>query len=240
MLLALVVLAAVVAGGLYLLRKPAATPPPPQLRTLAILPFQNLKPDPATDFLGFSLADALTTKLAYVNSLSVRPSSAVDKYRNQAVDPRKAGAELQVDTLLTGSYVKDGDDLRITTQLVDIKADRVVWQDTLDLNYDKLLTVQDRVTQEIVNGLALNLSPAEADHLKSDAPIDARHMSTICAGWTSIRVNDFAAAISILEKSTAIQPNYAPAWAGPGPLRGDPGLPSRRRPRSLSKGPGRI
>ncbi len=160
-LLALAVLAAVVAGCLYFLRKPAAGPPPAQLRTFAILPFQNLKPDPATDFLGFSLADALTTKLAYVNALSVRPSSAVDKYRNQAVDPRKAGAELQVDTLLTGSYVKDGNELRITTQLVDIKADRIVWQDTLDLNYDKLLTVQDRVTQEIVNGLALHLSPAE-------------------------------------------------------------------------------
>jgi serine/threonine protein kinase/TolB-like protein len=215
-LLALVVLVALVAGGLYLLRKPAATPPPPQLRTLAILPFQNLKPDPATDFLGFSLADALTTKLAYVNSLSVRPSSAVDKYRNQAVDPRKAGAELQVDTLLTGSYVKDGDDLRITTQLVDIKADRVVWQDTLDLNYDKLLTVQDRVTQEIVNGLALNLSPAEADHLKSDAPIDARAYEYYLRGVDFYSVNDFAAAISILEKSTAIQPNYAPAWASLG------------------------
>jgi serine/threonine protein kinase/TolB-like protein len=215
-LLALVILAAVVAVSVYLLRKPAATPPPPQLRTLAILPFQNLKPDPATDFLGFSLADALTTKLAYVNALSVRPSSAVDKYRNQAVDPRKAGAELQVDTLLTGSYVKDGDDLRITTQLVDIKADRVVWQDTLDLNYDKLLTVQDRVTQEIVNGLALNLSPAEADRLKSDTPIDAQAYEYYLRGVDFYSVNDFAAAISILEKSTAIQPNYAPAWAALG------------------------
>jgi serine/threonine protein kinase/TolB-like protein len=215
-LLALAVLAAVVAGSVYLLRKPAAGSPPAQLRTLAILPFQNLKPDPVTDFLGFSLADALTTKLAYVNALSVRPSSAVDKYRNQAVDPRKAGAELQVDTLLTGSYVKDGNELRITTQLVDIKANRIVWQDTLDLNYDKLLTVQDRVTQEIVNGLALNLSPAEADHLKSDAPIDAQAYEYYLRAVDFYSVNDFAAAISILEKSTAIQPNYAPAWAALG------------------------
>jgi TolB-like protein len=215
-LLALVVLAALVAGGLYLLRTPAAGPPRPKLRTLAILPFQNLKPDPATDFLGFSLADALTTKLAYVNALSVRPSSAVDKYRNQAVDPRKAGAELQVDTLLTGSYLKDGDQLRITTQLVDIKANRVVWQDSMDLNYDRLLTVQDRVTQEIVNGLALKLSPAEADHLKSDGPIDPQAYEYYLRGVDFYSVNDFAAAISILEKSTAIQPNYAPAWAALG------------------------
>ena len=186
-LLALAVLAAMVAGGLYLRRKPVAGPSPAQLRTLAILPFQNLKPDPTTDFLGFSLADALTTKLAYVNSLSVRPSSAVDKYRNQAVDPRKAGAELQVDTLLTGSYVKDGDELRITTQLVDIKANRVVWRDTLDLNYDKLLTVQDRVTQEIVNGLALNLSPPRPTISSQTLRSTPRPMSTIFAGSISIR-----------------------------------------------------
>jgi tetratricopeptide (TPR) repeat protein len=140
----------------------------------------------------------------------------VDKYRNQAVDPRKAGAELQVDTLLTGSYVKDGDQLRITTQLVDIKADRVIWQDSLDLNYDKLLTVQDRVTQEIVNGLELKLSPVEASHLKSDSPNDSQAYESYLRGVDFYSVNDFAAAISILEKSTAIQPNYAPAWAALG------------------------
>jgi serine/threonine protein kinase/TolB-like protein/Tfp pilus assembly protein PilF len=215
-LLALAVLAVIVTASVYLLRKPAAGPSRAQLRTLAILPFQNLKPDPATDFLGFSLADALTTKLAYVNALSVRPSSAVDKYRNQAVDPRKAGAELQVDSLLTGSYVKDGDQLRITTQLVDIKADRIVWQDSLDLNYDKLLTVQDRVTQEIVNELELKLTPAEADHLKSDLPIDPQAYEYYLRGVDLESVNDFAAAISVLEKSTAIQPDYAPAWAALG------------------------
>jgi tetratricopeptide (TPR) repeat protein len=62
----------------------------------------------------------------------------------------------------------------------------------------------------------LNLSPAEADHLKSDAPIDARAYEYYLRGVDFYSVNDFAAAISILEKSTAIQPNYAPAWASLG------------------------
>ncbi|MEW6738131.1 MAG: serine/threonine-protein kinase, partial [Acidobacteriota bacterium] len=55
-------------------------------RNLAILPFRNLKPDTETDFLGFSLADAIITKLGYVSALIVRPSSAIDKYRNQMLD----------------------------------------------------------------------------------------------------------------------------------------------------------
>jgi serine/threonine protein kinase/Tfp pilus assembly protein PilF len=214
--IALAALVIALAVGFVLLRTPRVSSTSRQPRSLAILPFQNLKPDPATDFLGFSLADALTTKLAYVNSLNIRPSSAVGKYRNQVIDPRKVGGELQVDTLLTGSYIKDGDQLRISTQLVDIKADKIIWRDTVDLTYDKLLTVQDRVSQEIVSGLELNLSPAEAEHLKPDATIDARAYEYYLRGVDFYSLNDFAAAITVLEKSLAIEPNYAPAWAAYG------------------------
>jgi serine/threonine protein kinase/TolB-like protein/Tfp pilus assembly protein PilF len=211
--IALAALVIAIVVGFVLLRTQRNASTSRQLRSLAILPFRNLRPDPSTDFLGFSLADALTTKLAYVNALNIRPSSAVDKYRNQVIDPRKVAGELQVDTLLTGSYLKDGDDLRISTQLVDIKADKIIWRDTMDLKYDKLLTVQDRVSQEIVNGLELNLSPAEAAHLRPDTAIDARAYEYYLRGVDLYSLNDFAAAIAILEKSVSVQPNYAPTWA---------------------------
>ncbi len=216
---ALMIFAAVllaILAGLLLLRKHVNTPIQEQHRSLAILPFQNLKPDPATDFLGFSLADAVTNKLSYVTALTIRPSSAVDKYRNQVIDPREVGTELQVDTLLTGSYLKDGDDLRISTQLVDIKANKIIWRDTVDLKYDRLLTVQDRVSQEIVSGLELNLSPAEADHLKPDAPMNAIAYEYYLRGVDFYSLNEFSAAIAMLEKSAAIEPNYAPTWAALG------------------------
>jgi adenylate cyclase len=102
----------------------------------------------------------------------VRPSSSVDKHRNQSVDPQKVAQELSVDTLLTGGYIKDGDDLRITAQLIDIKSNRMRWQDAIDVKFDKLLTVQDRVTQEIVKGLELNLTAAETQRLKPDNRVD--------------------------------------------------------------------
>ena len=116
--------------------------------------------DPQTDFLGFSLADEIITKLDYVNALTVRPSSSIDKYRNQIIDPKKVAADLNVDTLLTGTFIKDGDELRITAQLIDVKPDRILWRDSIDLKYDKLLTVQDQVSQQIIKELELNLSPS--------------------------------------------------------------------------------
>jgi len=200
-------------GGYFALRTASTGHASTQPRSLAVLPFRNLKPDPATDFLGFSLADAVITKLGYVSALTLRPSSAVDKYRNRNIDPQKVAAELKVDTLLTGSFVKDGDDLRITTQLIDARADKILWRDAIDLKYDKLLTVQDRVSQQIIRGLELSLSPAEAEHLKSAGTIGAQAYEYYLRGVDLYSLNDFSGAVKILERSTEMQPDYAPTWA---------------------------
>ena len=184
-----------------------------QTRSLAVLPFRNLKQDPSLDYLGFSLADAAITKLGYIGTLIVRPSASVDKYRNKDIDPAKVGQELGVDTLLTGGYIKDGDDLLITAQLVDIKSNRMLWRDSINVKFDKLLTVQDRVTQEIVRGLEINLTADEAQHLKPDGRVDPVAYEDYLRGVDLYSSNDFAAAVAILQKSASIDPSYAPTWA---------------------------
>jgi TolB-like protein len=136
-------------------------------RSLAVLPFQNLQADANSDFLGFSLADAVITNLGYVSELSVPPSDAVQKYRSQAIDIPKVAADLNVDTLLTGTFLGEGDDLRIACQLIDVKTENVLWKGAFDLKYNKLLTVQDTVASQVVRGLQLTLSPSEAERLKT-------------------------------------------------------------------------
>ena len=210
-----VIVAALFAGGYYLASRrshqfSADTAGP---RTLAVLPFRNLREDPETDFLGFSLADAVITKLAYLGALTVRPSSSVERYRNQTIDPQKVAADLNVGILLTGSFIKDGDDLRITTQLIDVKPDKILWQDSFDTKFERLLTVQDRVSEQIIQGLQLTLSPAEAKKLKPQAPINPKAYEYYLHGVDLYSLNDFLAAITMLEKSTSIEPGYAPAWA---------------------------
>jgi serine/threonine protein kinase/TolB-like protein len=211
--LASALLIVVVALGYFVAEKMATHPQVSQPRTLAILPFRNLKQDPQTDFLGFSLADEIITKLGYINALIVRPSSSIDKYRNQIIDPKKVAAELNVDTLLTGSFIREGDELRITTQLIDVKPDKILWRDVIDLKYDRLLTVQDRVSEQIIKGLELNLTPAEEASLKPAKPINNEAYEYYLRGIDFYSLNQFADAISALEKSTSIDPSYAPAWA---------------------------
>ena len=181
--------------------------------TLAILPFRNLRQDPSLDYLGFSLSDAVITKLGSVGALTVRPSSSIDRYRNQSIDPQRVAHELNVDTVLTGGFLKDGDDLRITAQLIDIKADKILWRDSMDVTFDKLLTVQDLVSQEIVKGLELNLTPAETQTLHPEKPVDGQAYEDYLRGIDLYSINDFSTAIKMLERSTSLDPNYALAWA---------------------------
>jgi DNA-binding winged helix-turn-helix (wHTH) protein/TolB-like protein len=183
------------------------------LRSLAILPLQNHGQDSTTDFLGLSLADVLITKLAYVHTLSVRPSAAIEKYRGTAIDLQKVAADLKVDTLLTGSFIRDGDNLRITYQLVDAKTEKILGQGVIDLKYDNLLTVQDKVTSQLISELQLTLSPTEAERLKPETAVNPLAYEYFLQGLDFHGQHKFPLAIAMLEKSTEIDPNYAPAWA---------------------------
>jgi DNA-binding winged helix-turn-helix (wHTH) protein/TolB-like protein len=181
-------------------------------RSLAILPLQNHGQDSNSDFLGLSLADVLITKLAYVNALSVRPSAAIEKYRGTTIDLQKVAADLKVDTLLTGSFIRDGDNLRITYQLVDAKTEKILGQGVIDLKYDNLLTVQDKVTSQLISELQLTLPPSEAERLP-EAAVNPLAYEYFLHGLDFHGQHKFPMAIKMLEKSTEIDPNYALAWA---------------------------
>jgi DNA-binding winged helix-turn-helix (wHTH) protein/TolB-like protein len=186
---------------------------PKTTRSLAILPLQNLKKDPSSDFLGFSLADAVITKLNYVSSLTVRPSAAVEKYRDKSIDIPSVGADLRVDTLLAGSFIRDGDNLRISYQLIDVKSEKILGGGIMDLKYDDLLRVQDAVAAQIIQKLRLSLSSSEAERIRPEGSISPLAYEYYLRGVDLHSQHKFPVAIKMLEKSTDIDPNYALAWA---------------------------
>jgi DNA-binding winged helix-turn-helix (wHTH) protein/TolB-like protein/Tfp pilus assembly protein PilF len=195
------------AGGYIAYRMPSAR------RSLAVLPLENLNDDASSDFLGFSLADAVITKLGVLSSVTVRPSSAVEKYKRHGVDIKRAAAELNVDTLLTGNFIRDGNRLRITYQLVDARVNRMLYTDTIDLEYDRLLTAHDEVSRRIVKGLQLQLTPSEAARIKPDEPISPLAYEYYLRGVDCMGSHSFSLAVKMLEKSTEIDPSYALTWA---------------------------
>ena len=113
-------------------RRPAGGSSPGKLTTLAVLPFRNLSGDPKTDYLRAALPDEVSTTLSYIPALAIRPFASTQKYAEGNVDPQSAGRELRVAGVLTGHYQTEGDQLRVTLEMIDTESNRVVWRDTLE------------------------------------------------------------------------------------------------------------
>ena len=187
----------------------SAPPRTDRIRTLAVIPFRNLRPDPESDFLSYALAQSITGRLGYVRKLIVRPTSAGEKFRTASSAETATG--LNVQTLLMGSYVKEGDNLRITVELIDTVENRIIWQEAFDLPYDKLATVQERVASDVVRGLSLNLSKAEASHIKGYTPHPTAYEYDL-RGLAISKTSDYRTALGMYEKAIDIDPNFALAW----------------------------
>jgi serine/threonine protein kinase/tetratricopeptide (TPR) repeat protein len=183
-------------------------------RRLAILPLRNLAGEAEIEFLGFALADSVIMQLACIKSLIVRPSSAVERYRNQTIEPRALGRELQVDTILSGSYLKAGDNFRVNVQLVDVARNEILWQEQLNLKFDNVIALQDRICEELIRGLKLNLSSGEQEALKRDGPQHPLAYEFYLRGLAFANTSEgHKQAVEMLECAVGLDAAYAPAWA---------------------------
>ncbi|HZS06474.1 MAG TPA: protein kinase [Blastocatellia bacterium] len=181
---------------------------------LAILPLRNLMADPEIEYLGYALADALITQLCCLKSLIVRPSSSVERYRDRAVDPRVVGRELQVDTILSGSYIRAGENFRVNAQLIEVMRNEVLWQERIDLKFDNVIELQDRICEELIRGLRLNLSTGEQEALRQDGPSNPVAYELYLRALAAPQNADgHRHALELLEASVNLDPLYAPAWA---------------------------
>jgi TolB-like protein len=143
-------------------------------KSIAILPFKNLSGDPASSFYEFALADAVTTELAQIKSLIVRPSSVISKYQGREVDPAEAGRELRVHAVLSAGFLRAGEKLRVTAQLLDVLTGDILWSDRVDAQGNDILALQDSIAQRILEGLRLELSDNEQEKLNRRATDNAQ------------------------------------------------------------------
>jgi tetratricopeptide (TPR) repeat protein len=115
--------------------------------------------------------------------------------------------------LLTSTFLREGEDLCITYQLIDVKMERILGTGTVDLKYYHLLRVQDQVAEQVIQKLNLNLSSAEAARVRGGAAISPLAYEYYLRGVDLHGQHKFPLTIKMLEKSTEIDPNYALAWA---------------------------
>ena len=193
-------------------------------KSVAILPFKNLSNDPQSSFYEFSLADAVITELARVRSLVVRPSSEIVKYQGTQVDPRQAGREMSVSAVLSAGFLRAGDRIRVTAQLVDVDSGDLIWSDKIDADAGDIINVQDTITQEICEGLRLELSSDEKDQMVQAKTTNAEAYEEYLRGrdslgryvYHTVARKDVDEAIAHFERAAYIDPSFALAHSAQG------------------------
>jgi eukaryotic-like serine/threonine-protein kinase len=193
-------------------------------KSIAILPFKNLGNDQSSQFYEFSLADAVTTELAQLRSLIVRPSSVIAKYQGKEIDPREAGREMQVNAVLSAGFLRAGDRMRVTAQLLDVLSGDILWSDRIDSDASDIFGVQDQIAQRILTGLQLDLSSKEQAKLgrRPTENIEAYeeylrardHFGRFV--FRTLALEDCQSAIQSFKSAIALDPKFALAHSGLG------------------------
>jgi len=205
--------AAAMAAELEAAMRGAGRPRPGAVTRLIVLPFRSLRSDPDTDFLAFSLPDAITTTLSAVKSLAVRSSLTAARFKD-AADLKQIAAEADVNVVLTGTFLKAGERLRVTTQLVAVPSETVVWSDTADVPSGDVFQLQDALTRRLVESLSLPLSGDERRQLRHDVPATAAAYELYLRGnQLSQEAATWAAARDMYLRSLEEDDRYAPTWA---------------------------
>jgi DNA-binding winged helix-turn-helix (wHTH) protein/tetratricopeptide (TPR) repeat protein len=201
-------------GYRFLMPIEDAKPGAVRVTRLIVLPFRMLRTDPETEFLAFSLPDAITTSVSGLASLVVRSSIVASRYAGEPADLGKIAAEADVDVVLTGTLLRAGAELRVSTQLTEVPAGTLIWSETSQVALGDIFQVQDELAQRIVGSLSLPLSAREHRMLKRDVPSSAKAYELFLrANHLSHDPKQWDLARELYLKCIDEDPQYAPAWA---------------------------
>jgi TolB-like protein len=183
------------------------------LTRIVVLPFRVLRPDPETDFLAFSLPDAIATSLSGVGSLIVRSSATASRFAGDTADLKALAAEADVDRVVVGTLLRSGDRLRATAQLVEAPSGTLLTSQTVQTSLGDLFRLQDDIAQRVVEALALPLT-GMVPHAGDDAPHNSRAYELYLRGNELARSYDgLVRARDLYQQSLDLDPHFAPAWA---------------------------
>ncbi|HQR36921.1 MAG TPA: protein kinase [Blastocatellia bacterium] len=121
-------------------------------KALAVLPFRSLGEE-TDDNWQYLLLEALVAELAKFKSLTIRPTSTVTRYTDRSVNPSDVGRELGADAVLAGSYLRSGNKLRVTSQLIESSTGGVLWASKIDLPLESDMETLDTVCERLIEGL---------------------------------------------------------------------------------------
>jgi TolB-like protein/predicted Ser/Thr protein kinase len=209
-----IVIVAIVAVTWRQLTKPVSESVRAGQTTLAILPFQNIGADKSADFLRMALPDVIATTLSYSPALAIRPFASTQKYAGPDADPQKAGQELRVANIVTGHFLREGERVQVTLEVIDVATNQVVWRETANGSAQNMIGLQEQITARVRQGLLPRLGGSPAQESAAARPKNEEAYDLFLrSAAVPHDPGPNKEAIVMLERSVGLDATYAPAWA---------------------------
>ena len=189
----------------------------PKIKSLAVLPLQNLSGDPSQDYVADGMTEELIGQLSRIRGLRVTSRTSSMHFKNTQLPMREIAKMLGVDVILEGSLIREGSQVRIHAQLIRAATDEHIWTGEYQREYRSLLEVQDQVTRSIVEQIEVNLTPEDRARLASTHPVDPEAHESYLKGlyYFNQRTADaLNKSIASFQQAIAKDSGYAPAYSG--------------------------
>jgi len=187
-----------------------------RIRSLAVLPLQNLSRDPDQEFFSDGTTEALIANLAQIHDLDVTSRTSAMRYKGTTKTMREIGRELGVDAIVEGSVQRVGGRVRITAQLIRASTDKHLWAREYERDAADALKLEAEVARTIAQEIQAHLTPEETRRLTSARRInpDARE-AFLLGGYHAVKDNepDLRRALEYFQRAIQLQPDYAAAYA---------------------------
>ncbi|MEJ2535243.1 MAG: tetratricopeptide repeat protein [Gammaproteobacteria bacterium] len=189
---------------------------PGEIRSLVVLPLENLINDPDQAYFVAGMHEALITELSRIEALRVISRTSAKAFENSGLSVPEIGRELGVDAVVEGSVLKAGDTVRVTVQLIEAATDRHLWADNFDRPLRDILSLYGEVTREIADQVRVNLSAEQQSEFARSPAVDPeayeRYLEGryLCDQW---RPADMARGMRLLREAIAREPGGAAAHA---------------------------
>jgi TolB-like protein/DNA-binding winged helix-turn-helix (wHTH) protein/Flp pilus assembly protein TadD len=185
------------------------------IRSLAVLPFQNLGAN--DEYMGLAMADALTTRLGNTGKIVMRPTSAIQKYANAPQDPQAAGREQGVDAVLGGRIQREGDRVRLTVQLIRVRDGVQLWADTFDEKSTNIFAMEDAVSEHVARSIRLQLNGKEKMRFAKRPTDSGEAYQAYIRGryfWNKRTDEGMKKGLAYFREAIALDPTFAQAYVG--------------------------
>lgn len=213
------IIVALVGFGGYAALRPAegGAPDVERIRTIAVLPFVNMSPNPDHEYFSDGITEELLNVLAQVPGLGVAARTSSFEFKGETLDLREVGRRLNVQSVLEGSVRRDGEDVRITAQLIDTETGYHLWSQTYDRKMSSVFAAQDEISRAIVDALEMQLGDAELPDAAAGATGNRNAHDLYLLGlhrWNERTFSALQEALDYFSRAVAADPDYARAHAG--------------------------